>query len=190
MFENTNSHQSVVTTRPNHPESEQELVKEHCSMEGIPTDPDTADESTEVAEPSSTQSEIANVILPSALNIHNDSAHINEALIRNGDHPAYDDVQLMNAITGRVPTSFKLHTIRYAWDALICYDLNKTWTEAEQLQALATKANVGTRGWRLLRDGADRIGQHNALTEMWLTSRTHAPGPAINCKESHGQNPQ
>ena len=91
----------------------------------------------------------------------------------------YDDVQLLNAMTGRVPTSLKLHTVRDAWDALIRYDLTKTRTEAEQLRAFATQAPVGTRGWRLLRNEAERLEQHNGLMEMWLTSRASAPGPEV-----------
>ena len=165
-------------------------MEEPCLVGEASTDPDTGDEPLEDIEPPTTLSRAASIILPPASNIRRDEGDVDEALVKKGDHPAYDDVQLLNAMTGRVPTSFKLHIIRDAWDAVIRYDLDKTRHEAEQLKALATKAPVGTRGWRLLRDEADRLGQHNALTEMWLTSRTHAPGPAIKNKERRGPSTQ
>ena len=108
--------------------------------------------------------------------------HIDFTLIQKGDHIAYDDAQLLNAMTERIPTSFKLHTIRDAWDALIRYDLQKTREKAEQLRALVTKAPVGTRGWWLLRDEADRLQQHNALTKIWISNRGHAQAPEVQRK--------
>ena len=66
------------------------------------------------------------VIIPPASNIQKDDSEVDITLVQRGDHPAYDDVQLLNAMTGRVPTSFKLHIIREDWDALIRHDLDKT----------------------------------------------------------------
>ena len=126
------------------------------------------------------------VVLPSSSNIHRDSPDVDLTLIQRGDHIAYDDVQLLNAMTGRIPTSFKLHAIRDAWDARIRSDLQKTREEVEQLRALATNAPVGTRGWRLLRDEADRLQQHNALTEIWIANRGHAPAPEVRRKPRNG----
>ena len=118
------------------------------------------------------------IILP-ASNIQRDNARVDLGLVQKGGTFGLRYVQLLNAMTGRVPTSLKLHTIR---DALIRHDLTRTRTEAEQLCALATQAPVGTRGWQLLRNEVERLEQHNALTEMWLTSRTNAPGPEMTCK--------
>ena len=129
------------------------------------------------------------MIIPPASNIRKDNSEVDLKLVQKGEHLAYDDVQLLNAMTGRIPTSFKLHTVRDAWNALIRHDLAKTRLEAEQLRALATQAPVGTRGWRLLRDEADRLEQHNALTEMWITSRTYLAGPEIHRKQRDDTTP-
>ena len=97
------------------------------------------------------------MVLPPASDIHKNHARVDLGLVQKGKNQAHHDVQLLNAMMGQVPTSLKLHAVRDTWDALIRYDLARTRTEAEQLRALASQAPVGTRGWRLLCDEAERL---------------------------------
>ena len=173
---------SVVTTRPLPDKSKQELVEEPCIPEEIMTAPPVTEGSVLDSGASSTVSQASRVIIPPGTDIQRDDASVDLGLVQKGEYLAYDDVQLLNAMMGRVPTSLKLHTVRDAWDAMVRYDLTKTRTKAKQLRALATQAPVGSRGWWLPRDEVERLEHHNALTEMWLTSRNNAPGPEMKRK--------
>ena len=115
-----------MTTHPISPGLEQELAEEPCISGENQDDQETLDEPDMITDPPSIQSGVSSVILPPSSDIQKDDAVIDQKLIRKGDHSAYDDVQILNAMTGRVPTSLKLHIIRDAWDALVWHDLSKT----------------------------------------------------------------
>ena len=171
-----------MATLPPPEEIETELLEEVGTPDQNTNSSSVTEGLAPTSEPSPEQAEAPIVIIPSASDIQRDNAEVDLGLVQRGEHSAYDDVQLLNAMTGRVPTSFKLHTVRDAWDTMIRQDLAKTRIEAVQLRTLSTQAPVGTRGWRLLRNEAERLEHHNALTEMWLTSRTNLAGPEMRRK--------